>query len=67
MSSWTTNDLAALESAIKTGATRVSYQDRDVSYRSLDDMLRIRDLMRADLGQVGDSSQTRYASFSKGL
>lgn len=49
----TKTDLAALEAAIATGATKVRYADgREVTYRSLAEMLRIRDMMKAELGQA---------------
>lgn len=66
---WTADDLAAIEQAIATGATRVKYADREVSYSSLTDLIRARDLIRRALGCVpADGSRNRrYASFSKGL
>jgi hypothetical protein len=66
--SYTQTDLDAIDAAIKTGTTRVSYGDRDVTYRSLDDMLRIRDLIRGELGVLpGGNSAANYPRFSKGL
>ncbi len=61
------DDLQAINDAIATGANTVKYQDRTVIYNSLSDLLRARDLIRAELG-VSDAKQNRhYASFSKGL
>lgn len=66
--SWTTSDLEAIDSAIKSGRLRVRYGDRDVTYRSLDEMLRIRDLINHELGLVADGGRTvRYSTYSKGL
>lgn len=42
---WTSADLVALEAAIATGATSVKFADRQVNYRSLAEMLKLRDLM----------------------
>lgn len=69
MSDFTTDDLTAINLAIKSGTLRVRFADRDVTYRSLEEMKEIRDLIRADLGLVGpDGGRThRYGSFSKGL
>lgn len=67
---WTTDDLATLESAIASSVLSVRYQDgRSVTYQSVDAMLRVRDLIRAALGLVGaDAGRThRYGTHSKGL
>ena len=66
---WTTEDLTALDAAIKGGHLSVSHGGRTVTYRSLDDMLRVRNLIRSELGLVGgDSGRThRYGTHSKGL
>ena len=48
---FTQSELDALESAIATGALIVRYSDgRQVQYRSLAEMQRLRQLMRAELG-----------------
>lgn len=49
---WTLTELADLEKAIAQGALTVQYQDRRTTYRSLEEMLRLRGLMRKDLGLV---------------
>lgn len=63
---WTDADLAEIEKAIKSGAKRVKYQDKEIEYQSLAEMLQARDLIRVELGKV---SRTRrvFANFSKGL
>jgi hypothetical protein len=68
----TIEELNALESAIATGALSARYQDasgqsRSLQYRSLEEMLRIRDGMRRELGLVPNKSQTRVLSAFKGL
>lgn len=63
---WTQTDLDKLEAAIGRGAKTVSYQGETVTYNSLADMLRVRDLMRKQLGLAG-SSQRRYARVLRGL
>lgn len=66
---WTTDDLTAIETAIKSGTLRVKYADREVMYRSLDELVRIRDMIKDDLGQLGDNHgrSRRYFEYSKGL
>lgn len=64
---WTTADLEALEKAIASGALSVQYADRRVQYRSLDEMLKIRDLMRKALGKTDPSGGRIFTKFGKGL
>lgn len=63
---WTESDLTELESAIKSGARRVKYADKEVEYRDLSEMLQVRNMMRKELG-VAAGRQRVYASFDKGL
>lgn len=62
---WTQNDLIALEQAIATGARKVKYSDKEVEYRSLDEMYQILNDMKQELG-VG-KPRRRYAEHSKGI
>lgn len=67
---YTQTELDALDRAIAQGALSVEYGDKKVTYRSLDDMLRTRQLMRDELGLNGATPANngrRYGSFSKGL
>lgn len=62
---WTQADIDALDVAIKQGVQTVSYADRTVTYRSLDDMLRLRQVMtNSAAGSAGVSST--LAKFDKG-
>jgi len=47
---FTLEKLNALECAIAEGALRVKYSDKEVEYRSLNEMLKIRDIMKKALG-----------------
>jgi len=47
---FTVERLEALECAIIEGTRRVKYSDKEVEYRSLEEMMRIRDLARENLG-----------------
>jgi len=64
---WNQSDLDALEIAIKSGNSKVKYQDREVTYRSLEEMMAIRDLIRKELGQVSNQIKVIKTQFSKGL
>jgi hypothetical protein len=65
--SFSTTDLAILESAIAQGALKVKYSDKEITYRSLSEMLQIRAMMRASLGLVSGQAQRIKAEFSKGI
>lgn len=53
--------LAALEGALAQGVTSVSYDGKTVSYRRLDDMLKVRDWMRRELGLARPGRRSRRA------
>lgn len=42
-------DLDAVNQAIKLGERSVQYRDRSVSYRSVEELLRVRDLIKGEL------------------
>jgi len=42
--------LDAIEAGIAAGTTSIAYEGRSVTYRSLDEMLRIRAILRISLG-----------------
>lgn len=64
---WTTEQLDALEAAIATGTKSVMYGTKMVTYNSLDEMLRLRDLMRRELGLVKPNAGRKFGEFNKGL
>lgn len=64
---WTQSQLDALEEAISQGALKVKYADKEVEYRSLNDMMQLRDIMRQDLGLNTAGSRRILAKHSKGL
>lgn len=55
----------ALIEAISTGAREVWYGDKRVAYRTLDEMLRLKQDMERDLG-ILKTPKRRYADFTKG-
>ena len=67
MSSWTTDDIAALEAAIAQGALEVRYGDKAVTYRTLDEMLRTLDLMRKEVGVSTGNKNRKFATVTKGF
>lgn len=46
---WTADQISKLEAAIATGALTVRYADRQVTYRSLDEMQRLLQDMRDEV------------------
>lgn len=65
---WTQADLDALNKSIANGTLSVSYADRRVQYRTLDEMLKIRNLMTVELGLPGAlKNEMRKLCYSKGI
>lgn len=60
---YTQEQLDALTAAIVQGALRVKYNDKEVEYRSLDDMLRLQAIMEASLG-IGQTTAERRVTTS---
>lgn len=63
---YTQDQLTALTEAIALGANTVKYGDKEVTYRSLSDMLRLVDVMKTELG-IKQNTKRKYASFSRGF
>jgi hypothetical protein len=65
--SWTTTDLTAIETAIASGELRVKFSDREVQYRSIDELLKARDVIKGVLSPSSTSGATSctLASFTK--
>jgi len=65
---YTIDQYNQLTTAIAQGALTVKYADKEVTYRSLADMLRIKKLMEQDLGlNPGANGRRVYAEYRKGL
>jgi hypothetical protein len=62
---YTLQQLQDLEAAISEGVVSVSSNGRQVSYRNLTDMLKLRDLMAQELGITGSGRQRKYMSFKR--
>ena len=63
---FTQTQLDTLEAAIASGATKVKYSDKEVTYGSLSDMLKLRNIMRAELGLDNSAGGRVYPQYSKG-
>ena len=59
---YTQAQITALEKAIALGATRVRYGDRDVTYRSLDEMEKLLAKMKAQVNNTTRTRQIRVTS-----
>lgn len=59
--------LYALEAAIASGAKDVFYGDKRVTYHSMDEMIRARDLIRKELGLIDTRKKLVLPNHSKGL
>lgn len=51
MAGWTQADLDALDAQIASGASRVAHSDKDITMRSQKELLQLRSIMAASLGQ----------------
>lgn len=60
---FTTTDLNAIESAIASGELTVISEGRQVTYRSMLDLIRARDVIRKELQQAGTLSKKKRFSF----
>lgn len=58
--SFTANDLAAIEAAIASGELKVAFKDREVVYRSMNDLIKARDLI---MGTLAVPKKTRRQSY----
>jgi hypothetical protein len=65
--SFSLEQLQLLEEAIAQGALSVKYQDKEIHYSTLDDMLKARDLIRRQLGLTKNSYLRMYTQFKNGL
>lgn len=63
---WTQLDLDAINQAIATGAKKVRFQTHEVEYQSLSDLLRARDVIKADLDQSATGNRTYFTEYHGG-
>ena len=60
------SQLAALDVAIATGTTRVTHDGKTVEYRSISEMIQIRNLMRAEMASSTPGPRTTLVRFDRG-
>jgi hypothetical protein len=56
---FTQTDLDALDAARKQGAKRIRFQDRDFEFDSIDDYIKLRNLILNDIAQQNGPQQIR--------
>lgn len=65
---WTSTDLATIETAITANAavSKVRFADgREVTYRTVEEMARARDLIRQSIAATAGRTMSTYASFTR--
>lgn len=64
---WTQQQLEAIEAAIARGELTVRFEDRTITYRSVDDLLKARQVIKDALDKQAGSQPNRYsmARFAK--
>jgi hypothetical protein len=70
MPGYTLSQLAAIEAAIGSGVLRVEHQGTSTTYQNLSDMMKVRDMMTAELIGSGalpapSPGHTSYAAHSR--
>jgi hypothetical protein len=63
---WTAAQLSALEDAIATGTTRVTHDGKTVEYRSLAEMVQVRNLMRSEMASSAAGPRSTLVRFDRG-
>lgn len=64
---YTLEDLNTLKAAIALGAREVEYADKKVTYRSLAEMLQIKNMMEQELNPTQNKGGRVIADFNNGL
>lgn len=62
---FTQTQLDALETAIATGSLEASFDGKHVKYRSLDEMMRIRETIRGALGLSGTTKRYSLVAYTR--
>ena len=67
MSSYTSEQLTSLKSAVAQGVMEVQYSDKKVKYASINEMLKLISIIERELNPPPLSSTRKTGIFSKGL
>jgi hypothetical protein len=60
---FTQTQLDALDTAIAGGTLTVEYDGKRITYRSLSEMLKLRDMMRSELGVTSTTTRTNLTEY----
>ena len=60
---WTQDDLDKINRAIATGAKRVRFQTHEVEYQTIEQMMKARDLITAELTPSNGRGGAMYAQY----
>ena len=63
---WTQLDLDAINQAIATGAKKVRFQTHEVEYQTISELLRARDVIKAELDQSTGANRTYFTEYHGG-
>lgn len=64
---WSQTHLDKLEKAIASGAREVRFQGHTTVFHSLDEMLRLRDIMKREVNSDAIDSGVSYTEYESGL
>ena len=67
MANWTQAEIDALREALKTGARKVKYEDREVEYQSLREIQRVIEQAERECGLAPKGRRFSLSSSNKGL
>lgn len=56
-------DLDAINTALASGAKRVRFQTHEVEYQSISEMLRVRDMIKAEVETPAENGGAMFARF----
>lgn len=56
-------DLDAINTALASGAKRVRFQTHEVEYQSISEMLRVRDMIKAEVEAPAENGGAMFARF----
>ena len=66
-SNWTSEDLEALDNIIKKAEEEVQFKDRRVKYRSVSELVRIRELMANSIKDTKGKIKPLRSKYSSGI